>query len=195
MEAQLRPELPSFIITGTHRCKFQWVDEHGDSVLCNHDLWARSPSAALQNLTAQRTSFLSMSRMTRARTLCDALTFENSSVLHPLPPQAALNYAASSEWTSPIKAVLYRVGPSADRFASYVASLATLKRITALKRANESMDYESASKAALKGGELSTTKSLEAIAWWTSYAEQTSEKLPDVELMLTPHRYLRDIYE
>eukprot|EP00965_Chrysotila_dentata_P139792 4621470-Pleurochrysis_carterae.AAC.1 len=43
--------------------------------------------------------------------------------------------------------------------------------------------------------QTSTGKSLHAISWWLSYAEQTSEKLPDIDMQLTPFRYVRDIYD
>eukprot|EP00965_Chrysotila_dentata_P213960 6187947-Pleurochrysis_carterae.AAC.1 len=65
---QLKPELLSALITGTHRCKFQWVNERGDTVLCNHELWDRLVPQALKALTNQRASFLSLSRAARART-------------------------------------------------------------------------------------------------------------------------------
>eukprot|EP00965_Chrysotila_dentata_P077959 2571118-Pleurochrysis_carterae.AAC.1 len=41
---------------------------------------------------------------------------------------------------------------------------------------------------------LGSCKALHAIAWWRGYAAQTSEKLPDVDMQLTPFRYLKDIY-
>eukprot|EP00965_Chrysotila_dentata_P065706 2177251-Pleurochrysis_carterae.AAC.1 len=61
--------------------------------------------------------------------------------------------------------------------STYPISLATLKRIVALKRANGRIEYEDASKRnAQRGEELGSTKSLEAIAWWTSYAEAADER-------------------
>ena len=32
-------------------------------------------------------------------------------------------------------------------------------------------------------------KSLHAIAWWISYANETAERLPDQDFLLTPPRY------
>eukprot|EP00965_Chrysotila_dentata_P254658 6211951-Pleurochrysis_carterae.AAC.2 len=42
---------------------------------------------------------------------------------------------------------------------------------------------------------LCSAKALHCIAWWRAYAAQTSEKLPDVAMQLTPFRYMKDIYE
>eukprot|EP00965_Chrysotila_dentata_P141807 4687259-Pleurochrysis_carterae.AAC.1 len=161
---------------------------------------------ALQKLAAQRKKFFALNRPARARTVFNALTFQTTTGSLDQPPTNAVQsaVASSQQWRTPVPPVLYRVGNAADCLRlgcreifleHYPVSLATLRRIVALKYTGGDMDYESASKAAVRSGALSSSKLLEAIAWWKSHAEQMSEKLPDVDLMLTPHRFLRDIYE
>eukprot|EP00965_Chrysotila_dentata_P126798 4193741-Pleurochrysis_carterae.AAC.2 len=74
----------------------------------------------------------------------------------------------------------------------HVGLLATLKRHVKEKRLGKDL-YQSA-----EGEDAPTSvgslKALHAIAWWRGYAEKTSEKLPDVNMQLTPFRYLKDIY-
>eukprot|EP00965_Chrysotila_dentata_P232017 6198715-Pleurochrysis_carterae.AAC.2 len=38
-------------------------------------------------------------------------------------------------------------------------------------------------------------KTLSVISWWLAYSEIPAEKLPDSNKLMTPHRYMCDIYE
>eukprot|EP00965_Chrysotila_dentata_P157613 5206896-Pleurochrysis_carterae.AAC.1 len=75
----------------------------------------------------------------------------------------------------------------------YPMSLATLKRRVLEKRLGPELSKKQEGEESPTS--LCSSKALHCIAWWRAYAEQTSEKLPDVALQLTPFRYLKDIYE
>eukprot|EP00965_Chrysotila_dentata_P239697 6203254-Pleurochrysis_carterae.AAC.1 len=42
---------------------------------------------------------------------------------------------------------------------------------------------------------MDTEKTLSVVSWWRGYANETSEKLPDMDMLMTPHRQIRDIHE
>eukprot|EP00965_Chrysotila_dentata_P243386 6205385-Pleurochrysis_carterae.AAC.1 len=184
----LAPAAINAIILGNHTCRNKWVDEVGDEVGCHHHLWDRRNEIAVAALRKQREQFLALGTRARAKTVLEALSFESSR-------------GAQQGWAAPVQRVVYRVGTSVDRMrevcrevflANYPVGLATLKRRVKEKRLGKDL-YQSA-----EGEDAPTSvgslKALHAIAWWRGYAEQTSEKLPDVNMQLTPFRYLKDIY-
>eukprot|EP00965_Chrysotila_dentata_P053694 1781104-Pleurochrysis_carterae.AAC.2 len=77
--------------------------------------------------------------------------------------------------------------------ARFPTSLASLKRRIQEKRVGADL-YASAEKEDTPSS-LGSSKALHAVAWWLGYAPQTSEKLPDVRMQLTPFQDLKDIYE
>eukprot|EP00965_Chrysotila_dentata_P261407 6214242-Pleurochrysis_carterae.AAC.2 len=169
---QLKPERIASLITSPHRCRHEWADADGELVPCNHFLWAKATPDAVKELTSRRQKFLKLNRTERARKVFEAISFV---------PVSSPNRETPS-WQSPCQPVEYRVGLHL-----------TASRLTALKRTNSS--FNDARARAKVAPQLSSTKSLLAISWLIAYAKQTSEKLPDVAIQLTPHRYLRDIYE
>ena len=180
------------IVNGTHGCTRTWSDE-GEIVECHHALWARSSANAIKALTDQRTNFLSMKTKARGRAVYDALVFASEVVPaedHHLPT-----------WKTPYARVLYRVEVRPGHWrevcrsvflAHYPVSNSTLKRIVARKRAGESL-YQTVM-AEVKGKTMKAM-TLNAISWMLSYAQQVSEKLPDQNILMTPFRHVKDIWE
>eukprot|EP00965_Chrysotila_dentata_P231122 6198166-Pleurochrysis_carterae.AAC.1 len=189
----LTPAAIQAVIIGAHQCRNRW-DCGGQSVQCQHQLWAVETSDAVQVLARQRQAFLALNSKGRAQAVYDALSFE----------AAVGDLHGSSTWQQPLRKVIYRTGPAADRSRSvcremflehFPTSLASLKRRIQEKRVLGLSPSEQRNAARDKKPDLRSVKSLNVIAWWTAYAEQTSEKLPDVDQQLTPHRYLADIHD
>eukprot|EP00965_Chrysotila_dentata_P186410 6155323-Pleurochrysis_carterae.AAC.1 len=40
-----------------------------------------------------------------------------------------------------------------------------------------------------------SNKSAHIITWWQKYADETSKKLPDMDVLMTPHRFINFIHE
>eukprot|EP00965_Chrysotila_dentata_P130888 4327254-Pleurochrysis_carterae.AAC.1 len=58
----------------------------GQLVDCQHMLWARTPSDAVDKLLQQRTTFLRLRPKERAQVVLDAITFPTETVLHGWVP-------------------------------------------------------------------------------------------------------------
>jgi len=114
---------------------------------------------------------LALSTKQRAKTVYGALMFESTTDVH-------------NAWRVPCPRPLYRVGPSPDKMrvvcrqtflANYPISLATLKRLVLNKR----VGLEPGVRDSPPPKGMSTPKTMQVVAWWLPYANQTSEKLPD----------------
>ena len=181
------------VVTGTHKCMYEW-DDAGEIVQCDHALWARSTANAIAALRKQRASFLERGSKARARVVLDALSFHTQSCV-------VKEEDGMPGWTNPYAQICFRVEIAPQRWrevcrsvflSHYPVSPATLKRVIARKRLGSELYARAEQRMAEK---QLTAKTLHAIAWYTSYANQVSEKLPDQDFIMTPYRYVKDIYE
>eukprot|EP00965_Chrysotila_dentata_P137287 4541107-Pleurochrysis_carterae.AAC.2 len=107
--------------------------------------------------------------------------------------------------------VLYTVGTTAALqrqvcrhgfLANYPVSPSTLNRMIERKAAGlPAYEPKGFSTPAADAGEVAQSldrvadKALSVIMWWLAYADMASEKLPDTDKLMTPHRYMCDIYD
>lgn len=82
--------------------------------------------------------------------------------------------------------------------ANYPTSKPTLDRMIARKAAGlpayDPRDSSTEDDGVAERVAQVKDKTLSIIGWWLAYADMASEKLPDADKLMTPHRYLCDIY-
>eukprot|EP00965_Chrysotila_dentata_P116081 3837366-Pleurochrysis_carterae.AAC.5 len=87
------------------RCRGKCHDP-GETVECNHQLWATTVSAQIRALTTQRKNFLAMKRNERGQCIYDAISFPPVTDVHAAPQRAG---------PRPKDSVIYTVGNIASR--------------------------------------------------------------------------------
>lgn len=194
-ESKLKPENIMAVVCGKHKCS-NMFDDGGEQVPCNHQLWARQTPDAVEALTRHLTRFLALPQQTRGEIAAQGISFPPATHLHGQTEGEKIVSKGQPIFKIGINGGLQRCVCRCVFTQHYGMGIATLTRIICKTRNGKPIyGDKSQMKVDARKSIVPSAKSAHAIAWWLTYAEETSEKLPDIDRLLTPHRYLRDIYD
>ena len=166
---------------GHHKCGLPSFDPvTNEERQCCDGIHGVHYKSALDHITEHRKNFLSMSSKQRSLHVFNQLRLK---AMSPGAVAKQIEYIIQPDPDTPPREVC-RLG-----FLEYwPISLATLKRLELKKRLSISYYKEWTC-------ERVPMKELHIIAWWLDYAEQTAERLPDQEFLITPCRQKSDLHE